>query len=522
MTVRLEVDVPVPAEAVARWADRDAIARVWARDATVWFDPPRPEIENRLGWLDLPSSSQDLIGPIRDLATAAAHEGITDLVLCGMGGSSLAPEVFAATLPTAPGSPRLTVIDTTHPDAVAAVHEATDPATTWYLISSKSGGTLETMSLFRSFWASASARLETPGSHFLAVTDPGSSLARLGEERRFRAVVLADPDVGGRYSALSAFGLVPAGIVGADVDRLLAAGRTMAASCGPDAEAAANPGLLLGLALGGAASRGRVIARFDASDPVSTLPVWIEQLIAESTGKDGLGIVPVDGGPLPTRTERAVTVSIGHSPDPTADVRISIEDPHDIAAAMFLLEFATAVAGAELGIHPFDQPDVQLAKSLAHRAMEGDLPEGGSRPLDISGDGTIHLLAGDGPEPLYVAIQAYVAPTETVGSALEELRAAMTDRYGTFVTVGYGPRFLHSTGQLHKGGPPGGLFVQLTDRPHTELAVPEEDYTFNQLVSAQAAGDRAALADRDRSVMAFQLGGDPERGITRLAEAFRA
>ena len=520
MTITVRLRNEIDPSILERWRTDGLIRRIWDKDPTVWFDPPRPEIDNRLGWLDLPTTSERLLAEIDGLANAAVSDGITDLVLCGMGGSSLAPEVFGATLPVPDGRPRLTVVDTTHPDAVERVHRATEPRSTWYLVSSKSGGTLETMSLFRSFWASAADVLDDPGSHFLAVTDPGSGLADLAAERGFRATILADPDVGGRYSALSAFGLVPAGIIGADVSRLLSSGRAAASMCGADVDVAANPGALMGLSMGTAAVDGRVVARFAADDPVPALPIWIEQLIAESTGKDDRGIVPIDGGPLPRKRDGAIDISVGSRPDPAADIGITVTDPYDIAGAMFVLEFATAVAGVVIGIHPFDQPDVQLAKTLAHRAMEGDLPEGGARPVDISGHGTIHGLTAPSA-PLYVAIQAYVDPNDATGRALAELRTVLTERFGSFVSTGYGPRFLHSTGQLHKGGPPGGLFIQLTDRPHFELVVPEEDYTFNRLIAAQAAGDRAALADRDRTVLAFQLGSEPAAAIERLADAFR-
>lgn len=519
MTVHIDVGTPAPTSTISRWDDEQRVQRLWSKDPTIWFDPEREEIANRLGWLDLPVTSADLIPVIDELAAAAVADGVTDLVLCGMGGSSLAPEVFAATLPVAPGHPALTVIDTTHPDAVAAVHDATDPSTTWYLVSSKSGGTLETLSLFRSFWASASEQLANPGDHFIAITDPGSSLARLADERGFRTTIIADPDVGGRYSALSAFGLVPAGIVGADVQRLLASARTAAEACGPSAPAASNPGIVLGVALGSAATSGRVVAHFDASDPAGSLPIWIEQLIAESTGKDGQGIVPVDGGPIPRTSDRSVTISIGEHPDARADIRIALDDPYDIAGAMFILEVATAVAGAEIGIHPFDQPDVQLAKTLAHQAMEGRLPDGGPEPVPLGS--AVVDIDPDSP-PLYISVQAYVEAHEATDAALTELRDVLAERHDSFVTIGYGPRFLHSTGQLHKGGPPGGIFLQLVDRPRTTMPVPETEYTFNDLVSAQAAGDRAALAGRDRTVIAIDLGNDAATGIRRVTETLRA
>ena len=504
---------------LARWDSAGLMARLWSKDPTVWFDPPQPEIDDRLGWLDLPTSSRALAPTLSHLASQALAEGVTDVVLCGMGGSSLAPEVFARTLPVPDGHPTLTVIDTTHPDAVAAVTERTDPTTTWYLVSSKSGGTLETMSLFRHFWATARATVEDPGSHFLAITDPGSSLEQLAHERGFREVVLADPHVGGRYSALSAFGLVPAALIGADVDLLLDAGGRAAAACSAEIPLATNPGFLVGAYLGSAAMAGRPIAHFHATNPATALPIWIEQLIAESTGKEGRGIVPVDGGPIPRDATDVVTVALGASPDPSAEVSIAFDDPYDVAGAMVILEIATAVAGEILGIHPFDQPDVQVAKTLAHRAMSGDLEDAGSDPVLITAAGTDDLISGAlGSAPLYVSIQAYLPATAGSDQALDRMRTRITDATGRLVTVGYGPRFLHSTGQLHKGGPPGGLFIQVTDDPHTTVRVPETEFTFNELIAGQAAGDRAALAERDRTVVAISVAGDGNVGLQRLAD----
>jgi transaldolase / glucose-6-phosphate isomerase len=492
---------------VARWRDRDLMRRLWMKDPTVWFDPPRQETANRLGWLDLPTESETLVDDIGELAAQARSEGVTDVVLCGMGGSSLAPEVFAATLDPSDGAPILTVLDTTHPDAVVRVTGATSPSRTWYVVASKSGSTLETLSLFRHFWEIARAELDRPGSHFIAVTDPGSSLESLARDRAFRATVLANPDVGGRYSALSAFGLVPSGICGADVARLLASGRAGAVRCGPDVDLEENPGFVVGALLATAARRGEALARFAAVSPVPRLPVWIEQLIAESTGKEGVGIVPIDGGPTPRHPGDATTVSIGSSPDQRADIRIRLDDPYEVAGAMFVLELATAVAGEVLGINPFDQPDVQLAKSLAHRAMEGTLDETGVAPVGLDDPGLgERLRSALHAQPRYVSIQAYVDPTTSATEALERVRAPILGRFGALTTIGFGPRFLHSTGQLHKGGPPGGVFIQLVDSAREVVAIPETDSTFNTLIAAQASGDRAALAERSRTVIAIDLG----------------
>jgi transaldolase / glucose-6-phosphate isomerase len=517
VTVSLGSGHEISGSTATRWERDGLLPRMWQRDPTVWFDPPRPETANRLGWLDLPASSERLVETIRDLAEAARAEGITDLVLCGMGGSSLAPEVFASTLPHADEAPRLTVMDTTHPDRISAITAATDPHRTWYLISSKSGGTLETLSLFRHFWATASAVLDEPGSHFLAVTDPDSSLEQLATDRGFRATITADPDVGGRYSALSAFGLVPAGITGADIPRLLRAGRDGASQCGPHVSVDANPGFLIGVLMGTMAVRGRMLVRFDASSPVSDLPAWIEQLIAESTGKEGTGIVPIADGPEPPEPEDALTVSIGATPDPASDVAIELDEPYDVAAVMFILEVATAVAGEVLGINPFDQPDVQLAKSLAHEAVEGTLSLDGLDPMTVDDpDLPARLARALAAPPRYVSIQAYVDPTDAAVATLDEIRDRIVDRFGVLTTVGFGPRYLHSTGQLHKGGPTGGVFIQIVDTPRSIVPVPETTYTFNDLIAAQASGDRAALADRGRTVVSIDLDTSP---ISRVADA---
>jgi transaldolase/glucose-6-phosphate isomerase len=517
VTVSVDIDPQIMADAVARWEGDELVRRIWHKDPTVWFDPPRPETSNRLGWLNLPTSSEVLVEPVRALAEEARRAGVTDVVLCGMGGSSLAPEVFAASLPAA-SAPRLTVIDSTHPDAVSAVASSTDPAATWYVVSSKSGGTLETMSLFRFFWSQADAAVDDPGDHFIAVTDPGSSLAELAEERGFRAVFLADPDVGGRYSALSAFGLVPAGLVGIDIGLLLDSGREAARACDSDAPIAENPGFAIGVAFGNAGGVDVPTLYFDAAGPATALPAWIEQLIAESTGKENRGILPVAGGGI-VPGAGATVVGIGSQPSGTASVSLRFDDSHDIGGAMFLLEFATAVAGEIIGIQPFDQPDVQLAKTLAHDAMEGRLATTGPDP--VSPNDAVSALSDALAAPAYVAIQAYLASTVDTDDRLAELARVIAQRTDRYAPIGYGPRFLHSTGQLHKGGPAGGVFIQLLDRPSHHLEVPESGFSFNSLISAQAAGDRAALVDRGREVVAIELG-DEVSTLDDVIDALRA
>ncbi len=524
----LQISMPsdasgVTALHVAEWTSANILERFWSKDPTVWADPPIPETSDRLGWLNAPVTSRPLIGTIEALHEQAVSEGITDIVLCGMGGSSLAPEVFAATLPKDNSSPVLTVIDSTHPRAVDAVARATDPATTWYIIASKSGGTIETMSLFRYFWMRADQVLEDPGSHFIAITDPETSLGALAADRGFRSTVLADPDIGGRYSALTAFGLVPAGLVGGDIAALLESADRAASSCRPGTPLAENPGFTLGVLLAERARQGTDKAQFVGSHPASTIGIWTEQLIAESTGKEAKGIVPIDGGPVRLEATDATVVAVGGTSSPEADIAILFDDPYDVAGAMFILEFATAVAGRCLDINPFDQPDVQLAKKLATAAMEGDLGPDKSPPVPLDDLGWVDDLMEPLQEepPSYVSVQAYVPQTPETATLLEDLRRALTDVSNAYVTIGFGPRFLHSTGQLHKGGPGGGVYLQIVDDTGEPMEIPGADATFNKLIAAQAMGDRAALVDRGRSVTAVDLGTDTNGGLSMLTERIR-
>ncbi len=524
MTPRLEsrtISDEVLAEA-ARWERDGLMRRVWNADPTVWGEPGTPELADRLGWLTLPSTSRDLVPIIGDLAAEAHGSAIRDIVLCGMGGSSLAPEVFADSLLGT--GPKLTVLDSTHPDAVAAVDEATSPDTTWYVISSKSGSTLETLSLFHWFWSRVSREVSSPGSHFIAITDPGSLLADLAIERNFRTVVGADPDVGGRYSALTAFGLVPAGLTGADPAAMLDAAADAAAVCGPDVDLLENPAFVLGATMATKALSGIDKVQMVAGGSLTSFPLWAEQLIAESTGKDGKGIVPIDGGPFPSTATDGSVIAIDVVDGDGADMVLTTRGAYDIAGAMFIFELATAIAGEILGIHPFNQPDVEIAKRLAASAMAGELAKPAQPSIAIDDDALVPVLTSLLTEhrPSYVSIHAYLAPSSSSDAALGSLRELIDARCGSYTTVGYGPRFLHSTGQIHKGGPPGGVFIQILDDPQATLRVPETEFTFNELITAQAAGDRAALADRGRSVVSVELGRDTETGLRLLIDAARA
>lgn len=523
---------------LGEWENERTIERLWQRDPTVWSreSPPPPELVDRLGWLDLPRESEALVAPLEEFAAGVA-ETAGRVVLLGMGGSSLAPEMLSRTF----GASRLPldVLDTTHPDAVRRSLEGGSPAGSFFLVSSKSGTTLETLSLFRAAWSRAAGTDDgETGSRFAAVTDPGSPLALQGRRRGFREVFEANPAVGGRFSALSAFGLVPAALVGLDLGRLLESARAASRACREPA--GANPGARLGAALGELARAGRDKVTFLTTPRFASFPAWAEQLLAESTGKEGTGIVPVADEPLRATEaygdDRFFVALHGTGEDAT-ELRRTLDalagaghpiaacpvaDAYDLAAQFFVWEIAVALAGAVLEIHPFDQPDVQLAKDLAKEAMaEGGTGAAPEPPPEVD------ARAGELVAPLsewlqkasagdYVALHAYLAPTAATSAALEAVRATLGARTGLATTLGYGPRFLHSTGQLHKGGPNTGLFLQIVDEPREDLPVPESRFTFGELIRAQAIGDYRALVGRGRRVLRVSLGRDADAGLERL------
>ncbi len=526
------------------WARDQVGRRVWAKDPTLWGSKTTPELVNRLGWLALHDAAHDQLGMLGQLAEEARSEGVRDLVLLGMGGSSLAPEVFQRTFANAPGFPALTVLDSTHPAAVTAVREHIDPRTTWFVVSSKSGTTIEPLSFMKYFWAQVSDVSKPAGRQFLAITDPGTPLETLARSRGFRRVFPGLPDVGGRYSALTAFGIVPAALIGVDVGKLLDRAWTMAEACSFCVPEPSNPGLVLGAALGELAKAGRDKVTFFTSPRLAAFPGWLEQLIAESTGKDGKGIVPVADEPLgepasygadrvfvlididshPYAAARTIVDRLQSQGHPI--LRMQLSDAFDVGQEIFRWEFAVAASGMVLGIHPFNQPDVQVAKELARQAMSGGGPQHSAASDQAVGvdredqlqaairDWLAQATSGD-----YVALQAYLAPSDRLFGRIEELRVHLRDSLRVATTAGYGPRFLHSTGQLHKGGPNTGLFLQLVDEPANDVAVPETDYTFGQLIRAQALGDYQALVQRGRRVLRVQLGRNAEQGLKALAAA---
>jgi transaldolase / glucose-6-phosphate isomerase len=490
----IDADLPAALEqAVAgrlrRAADDDVVHRIWHRDGTLWAPEGTPEVTDRLGWLDIHEKMLDCADDLEGLVREVRRDGYTDVVLCGMGGSSLAPEVFRRSWPEQPM--KLHVLDSTHPAVVEATLDAIDPEKTLFVISSKSGGTIETLSQFKLFH-----ERQDDGTHFVAVTDPGTSLAELGREHGFRRVFENDPEIGGRYSALSYFGLVPAALIGVDVRAVLEAAEVAVANCQLKEH---NSGLWLGIALGELARNGRDKLTFVVDEPLSSFGLWVEQLVAESTGKHGRGILPIADEPLvdpgaygPDRVFLHIAIGDAENAEKVAALRkaghptitVRAEGPADLGRLFFYSEFATAVSGWVLQLNPFDQPNVQEAKDNTSKA----LAEG---PQDVDAGSLSDLLHGITP-PAYVAFLAYLPYSDETDAAVRRLRERLVTQHGVATTFGYGPRYLHSTGQFHKGGPSTGVFVELVD-DGAGVPVPGESYDFGTLIRAQADGDLATL-----------------------------
>jgi glucose-6-phosphate isomerase len=486
----------------------EAVRRLWDRDPTLWKgDAGTPELRDRLGWLTVMSEMERHLGPLQAFADEA-RRAFDRVVLLGMGGSSLAPEVLWRTFGRRDGFPPLQMLDSTDPRAVAAVRHGGDPDRSLFIVASKSGTTLETMSLYRYFWRALGGR----GQQFVAITDPGTPLERLAREQGFRWLFLNPADIGGRYSALSLFGLVPAALIGVDVEELLRRGSAMAEQCAADVPPTHNPGAWLGAVMGEAALAGRDKLTLLTSPRLHAFGLWVEQLLAESTGKEGKGIVPVVDEPLrPARAygsdrlfvvvslagEQALGVrrlaSAGHPV-----VEITLHDEFDLGAEFFCWEFATAVAGVVLEVNPFDQPNVAESKQNTKRVLAD--PEGIGPPEYLRRHDIAAFLEAVRPGD-YVAVLAFLPPSEENDRRLATVAKALRDRLEAPVTVGYGPRFLHSTGQLHKGGPPRGHFIQLLPADGDDEAIPGEPHSFGDLIAAQAQGDRLALAARGRPVL---------------------
>jgi glucose-6-phosphate isomerase len=530
------------ASALKRLQSARAIDRLWQRDGTLWSADPlvARSIEQRLGWLATPEAADEFLDPVE---TARRGLAARRVVLLGMGGSSLAPEVIAAALPS--GGPPLVVLDSTAPEAIAAVEEGLDGSA--FVVSSKSGTTVETRTLAAYFVARAAGR---PGATFAAVTDPDTPLARQAASPPYARAFVNPPDIGGRYSALSFFGLVPAGLCGVDVRRLIRQSLSLVRACRDD-RPGDNPGAWLGAVLGAAAQGRRDKVTLVTSPGLRGLGAWIEQLIAESTGKQGRGVLPVDGEPLgepaaygPDRLFVAVALAAERDAETERRldglalsghpvVRLTLEDPFELGAAFFRWEVATALAGFLIGINPFDEPNVQQSKDVTNSLL-GVYRRSGRLPDDapaLPSDGI--ALQGDVPEgdvgpalegflraarpPHYVGLLAYLPRTAAYETSLGRMRQAIRDGLHVATTRGFGPRYLHSTGQYFKGGPPTGRFLVFTADPPLDREIPGEPYSFATLLRAQALGDIEALRQSGRAVVRVHMG-DPVRGMDTVAQ----
>jgi transaldolase/glucose-6-phosphate isomerase len=532
------------ADRLADWKASGFAHRLWAKDPSLWGSAATPEVANRLGWLVLPETMRGDVAEIQAFAAEVKEEGFTQAVVLGMGGSSLAPDVFQRTFGRAAGSPGLLVLDSTHPAAVASVERAIDLNRTIFLVSSKSGTTIEPLSFYRYFWAKLRGRTNSPGRQFAAITDPGTPLAALGRERGFRRVFLAPPDVGGRFSALTPFGLVPAALAGVDILKLLERAATEAGRESARTSESGAVGLHLAAVLGEVgAVRDKLT--FLTSASLRAFPDWLEQLVAESLGKNGRGLLPVADEPVvpaasygEDRLFAAFVLDQDEDRKDTSEwdalegrghpvIRFRLRDAYDLGGQIFRWELAVAAAGSILGVLPFDQPDVELAKDLARKSMmPGSSPEGSPSGAEaVSAEDAARLnrsledwLAQCASRD-YLAVQAYLNPDAETHRALQEVRLVLLQRTRLATTLGFGPRFLHSTGQYHKGGPNRGLFLQFVDEPGTDLPVPDTDYTFGRLIASQALGDYQALRRKERRVLRVNLKGDVRGGLERVRAA---
>ena len=525
-----------------QWRAGDKMKRLWSRDATLWTGADEA---SWLGWLAVAGEQRVRASALGDLANEIRRAGFTHALVLGMGGASLCPEVLKSTFGRIAGYPELFVLDSTDPGQIHALEHRIDVARTLFIVSSKSGTTLEPSIFFSYFFDRVRRTIgaERAGNHFITITDPGSRMEQAANKHRFRRIIPGVPSIGGRYSALSDFGMAPAAIMGLDVARFLALAAEMADRCGPAVRVADNPGALLGILLGVLAQRGRDKVTLVTSPGIGALGVWLEQLLAESTGKVGKGLIPVDGEPLGAPAvygddRHFVYVRLDSAAEPAQDeamaaleragqpvVRLRVPDPYHLGAEFFRWEVATAVAGAIIGVNPFDQPDVEASK-VATRALTDNYENAGALPPDsplgvsdpaFAATLKAHLESikpGD-----YAAFLAYVPMSETHEAELSAIRLAVRDRFRVATCVGFGPRYLHSTGQAYKGGPNSGVFVQITCDDTDDLPVPGRRYSFGVVKNAQALGDFHVLRERGRRALRVHLGTDVKNGLARLRQA---
>ena len=541
--------------------NENIVSRIWDFDHTVWKENPN-EISNRLGWLQSPESTLEVIDEVNQFVDQVRAEGFTHALLLGMGGSSLAPEVFRKTFGVKNGYLDLTVLDSTDPGAILNCEKEVDMTKSLFIISTKSGGTVETISLMKYFYNRASEIVgqENVGKHFIAITDPGSGLEALAKSLDFKKIFLNDPNIGGRYSALSFFGIVPAALIGVNIREILNQSIEMVQNC-KNPVASNNSGVWLGTIMGELANENREKITFIISPQIKHLGIWLEQLIAESTGKEGVGILPVEGEEIldpEIYSDDRLFVYIHLKDDSTYKSRIQklvdsdfplvtikINDINKLGAEFFRWEFATIIASKILEINPFNQPNVESAKVQGRKFVKeyhekGILPQieyqiksdlvkvktdvecdsiTGCINLFLANENKIEQLTG---RKAYIAIQAYLTPTQEIDLILQNIRTEIQKKWKAATTVGYGPRFLHSTGQLHKGDSGNGLFVLIIGENNKDVSIPDEagktesSISFGTLIKAQALGDRQALMDESRKVLMFNIGSDYKNGLSEI------
>ncbi len=549
--------------AISNWQSSDKMKRLWARDAALWTGSDEADW---LGWLDIVKEQSAHLAELRGLAKEVWSAGFKDALLLGMGGSSLCPEVLRMTFGKISGYPDLHVLDSTDPAQVKAFENKIDIARTLFIVSSKSGSTLEP-NIFKQYFFELTKKAvgaDKAGSHFMAITDPGSKMQKVAEADRFRHVFFGRPSIGGRYSALSNFGMVPAAVIGIDTKKFLDRAQEMVEACGPSATVEQNPGAVLGIILGTAATTGHDKVTIVTSPDISDLGAWLEQLLAESTGKVGKGIIPVDrealAAPEVYGNDRVFAyIHTEHATDAGSEaklaaiekaghplVRISMADIYDLGAEFFRWEIATAVAGSIIGIDAFNQPDVEASK-IVTKDLTSQYEKSGSLPAEkpVVEDNGIKLFtdeknaadlarAAGGEKSLaaylkahlgrigagdYFALLGYIQMNAGHEKTLQAIRHAVRDRKHVATCLGFGPRFLHSTGQAYKGGPNSGVFLQVTCDDAVELPVPEQKYTFGVVKAAQARGDFEVLAQRGRRALRVHLGSNVDSGLRMLAAA---
>ena len=524
-----------PAAAIRALSDQDVVRRIWEGDYTVW-KPVQTEISDRLGWLNVASNMRVQVADLKALAEEVRSVGYQDIVVLGMGGSSLGTLALHRLFGSRQGWPDLHVLDTTVPVAVADMTNAVDCSTTLFVVASKSGTTIETRVLYQHFRSLVERKMgaENAGDNFIAICDGGTPIERVAVDQGFRRVFTNPADIGGRYSVYSYFGLVPAALMGIDIGALLDEVETMCSACGIEVPADSNPGALLGATISGYAAKGRDKLTVVTTESLEGFALWVEQLLAESTGKEGRGIIPIVDEPrlspevfhddrlfvyLRLDSDRVEVVDAYVERIETAGIptiRLSLSDKYSIGAELFRWQFATAVMGHLLGINPFDQPDVQRAKDNTDRLLASR--KGATSKPHLASVGSFRELMAKVKPGNYMAITAFSQPTPQLEKAISSLRERVSQVKSIATTFAYGPRYLHSTGQLHKGGTNSGIFLQLTQIDQTDVVIPGEKFTFGALAAAQAEGDLNALVEQGRPAARVALGSDPIKSVYDLVD----